>query len=207
MRIAIIALLVFTGPAFAEPSVDAFRACGKIEDSVKRLECFDRLTAAAAPVAEPIIPPENKGNWQVQSDVSKIDDTTNVFLALNSIEEIEGRFGRQGHMTLMIVCREKKTNLYITFAGHFMSSIQGAGTVTYRLDQESAKTASFSNSSDNQALGLWSGSSAVPFVKSMLGKQKLLVRAQPYSESAVTGEFKIAGVENAIEPLRKACGW
>ena len=41
----------------------------------------------------------------------------------------------------------------------------------------------------------------------MFGAKKLFVEATPFSETAVRGEFDIAGLETAIEPLRKACHW
>jgi len=64
----------------------------------------------------------------------------------------------------------------------------------------------FTESTDHKALGL-SGASSIAFIKEMFGAQRLFIRATPFNESAVTGEFNISGLDDAIKPLRKACGW
>lgn len=62
-------------------------------------------------------------------------------------------------------------------------------------------------STDNKALGLWSGGKAIPVVKQMLGKSTMITRMTPFSESPFTATFNISGLNRAIEPLRKACNW
>lgn len=86
-----------------------------------------------------------------------------------------------------------------------MSSIQGKGRITYRLDTEQAKNRDFVESNNNMALGLWSGSSAIPFIKGMLGHEKLVIRATPFSDSTVTAQYDLSGLNEAIKPLREAC--
>lgn len=107
----------------------------------------------------------------------------------------------------MIACRENTTSLYISFADHFMSSLQGRGIVTYRIDKAPAEKRRFLESNDNSVLGLWNGGSSIPFIKQLLGRNTLLVRATPFSDSSVTAEFPISGLEEVIEPLREACHW
>lgn len=81
------------------------------------------------------------------------------------------------------------------------------GHVTYRLDDDKARNASMDASTDNEALGLWNGGRAIPVIKQMLGKSKMILRARPYGESAFTATFNIAGIEEAIAPLRQECHW
>lgn len=88
-----------------------------------------------------------------------------------------------------------------------MSDYGSKGEITNRLDKEDAKSRDFTESNDNEALGLWHGGVAIPFVKELFGHDTLLVRATPYSESAVTMEFDISGTEVAATPLREACNW
>lgn len=148
--------------------------------------------------------PETK--WNVRTEISAIDDSTNVFLSIDSDEHIRARFGRSGPMRLFIQCRENTTLLYIYFNGHFMSDYSN-GAVTYRLDTDKALGKRMQESNDNEALGLWSGAQSIPFIKAMFGHDKLLIRATPHSESALTATFSITGLEAEIEPLRKACNW
>jgi type VI secretion system protein VasI len=160
------------------------------------------------PVAvTPIAPSKPLSKWTYQTEVSKIDDSKNVYLSLQSEETIQGRYGEAGFMRLFINCRENKTAVYFTFAQHFMSDNAGGGAITFRIDKRPAKTESFRESTDNEALGLWGGGEAIPFIKSLLGAERLFVRATPYNESPVDGEFVVTGLDDAIKPLRKACGW
>jgi hypothetical protein len=71
------------------------------------------------------------------------------------------------------------------------------------ISDAAAKTKSSDESNDNEALGLWSGGAAIPFIKELFGATTLLVRATPFNESAVTAELPIAGLEEAIKPLRE----
>ena len=144
--------------------------------------------------------------WVVTQEKSKIDDSTNVYLQSHSNETIRNQFGELTSLELWITCREKRTDLYIVFGGHFMASIESYGTVTYRIDKRPPVNRQFTESTDHKALGLWRGQS-IPFIKEMFDASTLLVRATPYNESAVTGEFNISGLKEVVRPLRIACGW
>ncbi len=81
------------------------------------------------------------------------------------------------------------------------------GKITYRVDKLPAQTKRFRESNNHESLGLWSGKSAIPFLKELFGHDRLFVRATPHSESPLEASFDITGLEKAIEPLREACGW
>jgi type VI secretion system protein VasI len=88
-----------------------------------------------------------------------------------------------------------------------MSDRAGGGTVTYRVDRLPPRTQPFSVSNDNKSLGLWGATSAIPFIKSLFGAERLLLRATPFRESDLNLEFNVSGLEEAIKPLRTACKW
>lgn len=216
MRALLLALFACVGSAaFAASLDDELRTCMKIKDNTQRLACFDTLTIKRAfeTPAEPgaasdesVV--ENKGAWSVTEDISKIDDTKNVFLSVKSLEDVRDRFGRPKRPTLNIRCFEQKTDFIIRFDGLFMSDIDGHGDVTYRIDKLAPKTRRFHVSNNNESLGLWAAAGQpIPFIKALFGKNTLLVRATPHNENSVTAEFPIAGIETAITPLREACGW
>lgn len=176
--------------------------CLDIQASMDRLACYDR-EAGYNPVIRTV---EGTGKWKVHTETSKIDDSTNVYLFLESDNHENCPYDQDPHQISM-ACRENTTNFWVTFGGCFMSSHGGKGRVTYRIDLEEARQINFRESNDNNALGLWSGGRAIPFIKKILGHDKLLIRAQPFSESTVTGEYPIAGIDEAIKPLREACAW
>lgn len=186
--------------AFPAVAQDAGKECAAMENAAKRLLCYDGIFRTSTKSSAGF------GQWATTEETSKISDVKNVFLSVDSIEKLTGRFGRREHATLLIRCREKVTDLYITFGGHFMSSHRD-GTVTYRVDKTPAKTKHMTNSGDHMALGLWSGTAAIPFIRELMTGTTLFLQATPMSESPVTAEFPLSGLQEAIKPLQAACNW
>ncbi|KFG68716.1 type VI secretion system-associated protein TagO [Microvirga sp. BSC39] len=176
------------------------KVCAALSDDKARLECYDLAHRKTANVT-------SASKWQVREDKSRLDDSKEVFLSVLSAEPVRGKYGKEKYGSLHIACREKATNIYFVFGDHFMSSLQGAGKVNARVDTNTPKTISMIESNDHSALGLWGNRTAVPYIKDLLGGKSLYIRAVPYNESAVEMDFPIAGIEEAIKPLREACKW
>ena len=85
---------------------------------------------------------------------------------------------------------------------HFVS-----GSVEYRVDDRPAGVWSMNESTDNEALGFWGNSRAIPAAKELFGGALLRIRFWPDNESAVEVTFNITGLEEQIVPLREACNW
>ncbi|MFZ2869635.1 type VI secretion system-associated protein TagO [Zavarzinia sp.] len=150
---------------------------------------------------------EGAGHWRVVTEVSPIDDSRNVYLSVASDAEIADRFGRPVRPALHLACRENVTSLWLNFGGLFMADIQGFGDVTVRVDAERARRISMRASTDHEALGLWTGGQAVPFIQGLFGRENLFVRAVPFSSGAVDLTFAIGGLAEAVKPLATACHW
>ena len=194
---------VLLGILLAQASAqDDPKTCAAISDDARRLECFDLIFKKSSMTT--LAP---KSDWIVKEEKSKIDDSTNVLLTVSSVEPIKNQYGVETNLDALIVCREKKTDFYIVFGGHFMSSIEGYGKVTFRLDKQPAFQRQMTESTDHKALGLWGGANAIPFIKSLFGGSDLFVRATPYNESAVSADFNVSGLKSAIAPLERACKW
>lgn len=177
--------------------------CTGIENSLNRLACYDGEAGYNSEAKEEIV---GSGDWLVRVETSKIDDSENVFLTLHSDEQTNCPY-KNGRHSIHMACRENETNLWVIFGHCFMSSIQGKGRVTYRLGSDEAVTRNFRESNDNMALGLWSGGTAIPFIKEMIGHDQMIIRATPFSDSTVTGEYNISGLAKAVQPLRDSCNW
>lgn len=189
-------------PVLLALSSTAFSAeeCTSLSDNQKRLACYDMKY-------KPVETTEIAGKWLVSKEVSKLDDSQSVYLQVRSNEKIIKRSGGSDTATLMIGCRERKTSLIIILAGEFLADVGGFGSVTYRIDNQKAKTQSFSASTDHEALGLWSGGESIPLIKALFDHNVMIVRATPYNQSPETLTFPISGLKSVIDPLRKACGW
>jgi len=182
---------------------ESLQSCAAITTSDQRLKCFDQLASEAVPTT----PIATQSKWIVQTKTSPVDDTTNVYVELSGENGILDQYGQKSSITLELTCRENVTAAFFIFGGYFMSDLEGRGTVTYRIDKQAAQNKNFTVSTDNKALGLWSGGTAIPFIKSLLDGQRLYVEATPFSDNAVSDFLPISGLKDAISPLRKSCGW
>ena len=182
-------------------SAVASSECTTVQDDKARLACYDlkyRPTTVAAKISE----------WRVQESSSKMDDSKTVVLQVESEERVPGQYGGAGVTAdLYLRCSENTTSVYFILGDNFLADVEGYGDVTYRLDAQKPKTASMDASTDNKALGLWSGGYSIPFIKGIFGHSAMVVRITPFNQSPMTVTFPVSGLEGAIAPLRKACGW
>lgn len=174
--------------------------CARIADPDTRLSCYDALFVTDAPVPR-------AGAWQVRDTRSALDDSRRVILIVESREPLRGRFGRAEPASLILRCEENTTALFVNWGGHFMSDLNRGGRVDYRIDRRPPGQVTMQASNDHMALGLWSGRTAIPFIRQLLEGEELYLRATPFSESRIEARFPIAGLETAIRPLREACSW
>lgn len=197
------ASIALTFPAMA---VDKPESCAAIDDGGERLVCYDSIFRTKTTVDTP--PTGTPTKWQVTTAQSKIDDSKGVFLYIESDDDIPGKYGGQRAKASMVIrCMEGTTAMTLQFADHFMADNNGYGDVTFRVDDKKAITKGLDESTDNSALGLFNGGSSIPFIRSLFGANRLIVRATPFNESALTVTYSIAGLEETIKPLRETCKW
>jgi len=178
--------------------------CKSLENNDERLACYDAALGAEAEGSDVVV---DAGKWIKKVNISDLTDDKNVYLSLESDDLVRARFGSPAPARLLLRCQENTTAATFGFNDNFMASIQGYGTVEYRIDSQDMQRVRANESTDNSVLGLWRGSSSIPFIKKLIGHQKLVVRATPYNESAMTVTFDISGLENVIGELRDTCSW
>lgn len=224
MRAFLTALLALAGTAGVAQTRPP-ELCAALQSDTARLACYDEnfrgsapsvdetespigadAEAPSAPVATPV-EPAVRSLWSVRRTRSEVDDSERVVLTLTSSDSIRGRFQQPGPATMVVRCEENTTSVYLLFNDLFMSDIQGYGQVTVRVDERRAREISMGVSTDNMALGLWRGRTAIPFIRDLFGGERMFVRATPFNETRVEMTFPIAGLEEAVSPLREACGW
>lgn len=213
-RFCALIVLTFPASALSQAIPGDLLNCKNIAADADRLACFDlgmakdRTVATVAPTAAPATPEQPKSKWYARKDTSAMTDDTNHFVTTTSKEYLQcSQYGSSGPVTLWVRCMEDTTAIFISGDCHLASGFQGYGDVTWRTDEDKPTTRSFDTSTDSQALGLWSGGRAIPAVKELFGKERLVVRFTPFSMSPVEATFDIAGLEEAIKPLREECGW
>jgi type VI secretion system protein VasI len=186
-------------------SASAAEECVSIENDLDRLACYDRASGRT-PVAS--APSVSTRNWSVEIEKSEFKDTTDVYMRTESLGSVQcNSYSGPETVTLLMRCKENTTSFFLSAGCHFASGHGGYGNVEYRIDDRPAGKKGFTESTNNKALGLWNGSKAIPFIKKLLGKERLLVRFTPYAQNPMTAEFNVSGIDEAIKPLRKACNW
>nr|WP_176024860.1 type VI secretion system-associated protein TagO [Brucella pseudintermedia] len=180
--------------------------CKQISSDLDRLACYDKESGRTA--KQERIVSKTPSKWSLQKETSKMSDRTNVYMTVQSNEIINCGWNRGDKISLSLMCRENKTSVVFDTGCHMTSSeYNDYGDIQYRIDQEKARTVSATETTNNRALGLWSGGKSIPFIKSILGKNKLLVRMTPYGENPFTATFDISGADEGVKAIRSACGW
>ena len=132
-----------------------------------------------------------------------MDGSPSVFLTLLADEPVASRYGATSHPSLHVRCRERTTSLFIAGNWYLGTDVP----MMIRLDQDKPVAQTWRPSTDSKATGLWNGGQAIPFIKSLLGHETLLVRVTPFQDAPVEVAFSVGGLAKVIEPLRKACQW
>tara|TARA_E500000318_G_scaffold110388_2_gene125682 strand:+ start:849 stop:1568 length:720 start_codon:yes stop_codon:yes gene_type:complete len=178
--------------------------CIYLENDLDRLSCYDKQSGRSFKENSS----DRKSDWLIRTEKSKMTDQLNVFVTVDSNEEINCGWSRGEKVRLYLRCVENTTAVIFGTGCHMTSSdYSDYGDVTYRLDESKAKVASMTESTNNRSLGYWSGNKSIPFIKDLFGKSTLLARMTPFSENSFTASFNIKGAEAAVEKLRQSCNW
>ncbi len=199
-------IIAFTASgALAQDLVPALAICAKDKSPTTRLTCFDALAAKhAAPVASTVTPPGSK--WTVSTETSPIDDSKTVTLRVSADSSIHGWPRKTYTPALFIRCKERKTEAFVVtgMPPTVEHGNSGGATVTLRMDKAPAYKLNTTKSTDGEALFL---PSATVQVKKLLEGSSLLFEFVPFNASPQMTTFQIAGLADAIKPLREACKW
>lgn len=173
--------------------------CAAEVNTVKRLECYDRLAARhdLAP-SETVTPPANNGNWRTRTSTDPLTDKS-IHSALLTADSGKGRYGDS--ITLVIRCQNNRTEAYIDW-NTFLGSDDII--VTSRIDKSPAVTSRWGISTDHKASFMPSAAAAS---KGFIGATSFVANLTPYSESPITAVFDITGAEQALADISKGCNW
>lgn len=177
--------------------------CATLDASAERLACYDKMANHVG--ADQLDGQERiPRGWRIRTETSPIDDSRNVYLSIAANQAFVNSSERWILPTLVVRCKEDTTALIAAWG---MSLGIGEAPILYRIDSQPDQTEIWQLSTANDAIGLWNGSAAIPFVKRLFGAEQLLLQVTPLGENSVTSTFEVAGLEQVNEPLRKACHW
>jgi type VI secretion system protein VasI len=190
---------------------NALAICRKITIPLLRLKCYDAIAN------NPIKPTEKRqakqlkkkagepvkggGKWQIQVKNNPIDDSLIIHLSLEAENEVVNYFMKT-NPTLIIRCREKKTEMYIWF-GPMIGGLYSA-RVKYRLDKHKPIRGRWGVSTDHKAIFI---SRPIRFIKKLMKHERLIVQANRFQGGPLVAIFNVSGLSMAIKPVQKACKW
>lgn len=186
-----------------EQSPSASEDCSRIADTEDRLACYDRGASKADPEGSEKL--SKNMSWHIEREQNDLTDLTDIYLSVSANEPMQCGYERV-RPKLYLRCMDNTTAVLLA-TNCFMADIQGYGKIRYRVDQQKMRTRRFTESTDNMALGLFNWKRSTPFLRDLMGGDKLIMEFTPFNDSPKQVSFDIYGVENALKPLRQACGW
>lgn len=193
-------LIIISTFAVADLKTDVAK-CAAMKSDATRLICFDKVSVNQkidAPRTESF---SGAGKWQGRVETSPIDDSKNAFLTLEADTPVRNKY-RSNTPTLIVRCKEKRLEAYITF-DIFLGS--DSMRVLTRFDKRPAQRVSWGISTDHK--GVFVGGSIATFIKEMMNSESLLVELTPYGESPVMATFDVRGIADASKVLQQTCPW
>ncbi|MBX8812742.1 hypothetical protein HBA91_08895 [Ochrobactrum sp. MR34] len=178
--------------------------CSALADSLQRLTCFDKLfpkSEGTNETQESKVETEvTNSPWDVTEEKSPIDDSPRIraFILPKNEDTKRSILGSTG---LGLRCYDNTTSV-IYLHGQF--SINDSTQITYRLGNNSPQSEKWGSSDTRQAIGLWNGSRAIPFMKQLKNGMTLAIQTQNPRSEAV---FEIGDVEDIVAKIANACKW
>lgn len=201
MRIAALIVLLISNPVFAEAEISKrdVAKCGLIKGALERLQCFDNIAKKHSldgiQNSNPKI--KDKGDWIVSISINPLDDSKTVIANLKADSGAD-YLGRK--VGLVARCKSNVTDFYINWQDFLASNT----SVTSRIGKNEAQTFNWDPSTNNKATF---HPRPIEFLRNVMGESSFVAQITPYNSSPTTAVFDITGIDNALEPLMKTCGW
>jgi type VI secretion system protein VasI len=144
-----------------------------------------------------------RAEWFVEQEPAETEGLTDVRLSVLAGETVYGNRGQRGQPVLFLDCRENTTMLTVDWGVDL-----GSGTLAVGLgiDDAAPQTVEFAIGDDGRTLVLQPGSAAIPLIRQLIGHARLAMTTDSASGRLETS-FDLNGIDQALTPLREACGW
>ena len=213
LSVAILVSLI-SNPLFANSVfIDTVRKCHSFANIDDRLTCYD--TATGYKLEDTSL--SNDGNvsssendhvnisgdqWEINVEKSALTGKSDVFMYVTSENLEPNSIGRPETGRLWIRCLDNTTAILITHGIY----ISDPHNVKYKLDDGPIQKKWMSALNGGGGVGLFSGGKSIPFIKTLLNRERMVAVLSGYSRNAEL-VFNISGLENKIDELATACNW
>lgn len=168
---------------------------------------MNRSLLCAAAVAT-IMNSQVLAGWDRTQSVDRLDGTVSQELRLTAESTIISPHRRapiNSQMAqILVTCDPKNLVAVVGVAGQLVAGSKSK--VSYRIDQQPpVVTTSWSAATSNDSIGLWTKKSAAPLLERLSKAKELFVRIEHDVFGTTEAVFKLDGMAEAIDPLKKSC--
>ena len=149
-----------------------------------------------------------QGRWRPHQWRDEMSDFDNIRFSVEAENTIPSSF-RLGQLRPVFVfrCQDNRTAAYVDWQRFITTGrINDGHRVRFRIDDRSPVTAQWKMSTNYEATGLWRGR-AIPFLRELLGAERLIVETVPHGDNVVRANFDSSGIDEAITQISERCGW
>ena len=142
--------------------------------------------------------------WFVNEDTSRIDGSRSISLHLSAVESLQTRYG-QAHPSIVIRCRDSRTDVFVVAGTMLQSDYYSAAIpVRTRFDGAAAKRERW-NESDNREAAF--APRPISFAKALAAADSFFIELSLLDSGAQTAVFAVAGLQQELPKVAKACDW
>ncbi len=197
LALAVTPWLLLSGPCQA---YDDLADCAAIEDGTKRLACYDEL-AGRNPGESRLAP--TTGKWITLNTISKVNDRPTISIVLPAEDQPNDGLPVYAKPRLILSCENGETDAFVVTRRLLSLSSDGLD-VLFGVDDGPSRREIWQVSSDGRRIFQ---PRPIPWIKQLLTASRLDVKIIIYGTDSLSYRFDLKGVDLAVQPLRKLCGW
>lgn len=197
MFAGVLALLTLMSGGTAHASDTDLSRCRGVADDKRRLTCFDQLAGNLRP---------DVPGWVYADTGSAFDTSRKLAVTRRADATSLSRTNSRSAAELSIACDAGVPKLSVSYPD-LVANSTGTTQISYRFDDGTFATEQWSGSGDLKSYGLWTRETMLPFLEKLLSAQTLSIKSEAWSFSPTQATFSLAGLADAIKPVREACNW
>lgn len=195
-------------PTLASAEESPLNQCHSLTNNEERLVCYDTAsgyaaTIAPAPSEAEADEPAAISQWHHEEEKSQLEDRTDIWLVVASENTQPNQIGQPENANFVLRCMDNTTSAFVIF-NNYTSDNQ---SVKFRTDDDPVEKVWMEVMNGGEGIGIWSGGKAIPFIKGLFEKNKLVVAYDSYSNHNLEFVFNVTGLQDEIGKLSETCAW